>query len=261
MVKHSELSGEPKVLLLDIETSPILAYVWDLWDQNVALNQIHKDWNILSWSAKWLGRDEVIYRDQRGARDVHNDSSILKELWKLLDEADVIVTQNGKKFDAKKINARFIIHGFKPPSPYKHIDTLLMARKNFAFTSNKLEYLGSVLAEKHKKHVDRKFNGFTLWSECLKGNIKAWEEMELYNTLDVLVLEEVYRALVPWGSPVNLNMYREVTKCSCGSEEFEKRGFHLTLTGKFQRYKCKKCGAWSRGIENLRELKTPLREI
>jgi hypothetical protein len=241
-------------LLLDIETSPILAYVWSIWEQTVGLNQIYRDWSVLSWSAKWLDSPEVMYMDQRRAEDLFNDKEILSHLWKLIDEADVLVTQNGKSFDAKKLNARFIQHGFKPPSPYRHIDTKLMAKKNFAFTSNKLEYLGGVLSKSHQKHTSRKFQGFELWKQCLQGNPEAWEEMEVYNILDVLVLEEVYRALAPWGVPVNLSMYPQgVEKCPCGSEKFEKRGFHYTLTGKYQRLQCKGCGAWTRDKNNLRE--------
>ena len=243
----------PRLLLLDIETSPILAYVWSLWDQNVGLNQIFRDWSVLSWSAKWLDQPEVMYMDQRRAAEISDDKEILSHLWKLMDEADVLVTQNGKAFDAKKLNARFIKHGFPPPSPYKHIDTKLMAKKNFAFTSNKLEYLGGVLSKSHKKHTNRKFSGFDLWSECLKGNLQAWDEMEVYNTLDVLVLEEVYKALAPWGVPVNLSIYPQgVEKCSCGSSKFERRGYHYTATAKYQRLRCTGCGAWTRDKNNLR---------
>jgi hypothetical protein len=39
----------PRVLLVDIETSPLLAYCWKIWQNDVALNQIHKDWHVLSW--------------------------------------------------------------------------------------------------------------------------------------------------------------------------------------------------------------------
>ena len=70
---------EPKILLYDIETAPIQAYVWGLWDNNVALNQIETDWYILSWSAKWLGtpENETMYEDQRNAKNIEDDSRIL----------------------------------------------------------------------------------------------------------------------------------------------------------------------------------------
>src|SRR5690606_7750710 len=123
----------PKILFLDIETAPILAYVWNLWDQDVGLNQIKSDWFILAWAAKWLGdpASKIIYRDQSRAKNIEDDSQILREMWKLLDEADIIVTQNGKAFDEKKLNARFILNGMKPPSSFKHIDTAQIAKKKF----------------------------------------------------------------------------------------------------------------------------------
>lgn len=244
----------PKVLVYDIETAPIMAYVWGLWDNNVALNQIESDWYVLSWSAKWLGDppDKVMYMDQRNERDIENDKKILKKIWKLLDEADIVITQNGKKFDQKKLNARFIIHGFQPPSSYKHIDTCQIARKHFGFTSNKLEYMTDKLCVKYKKLKHAKYSGFTLWRECLKGNLDAWNEMEEYNKYDVLSLEELYQKLSPWDNGVNFDLYsnEDVPRCNCGSLEFTKNGFSYTNTGKFQRYTCKKCGSERRSSVN-----------
>ncbi len=243
----------PKVLLLDIETSPILAHVWALFDQNVALNQIEREWFILSWSAKWLDSKDIMYMDQRREKNIENDSRILKEIWKLIDAADVIITQNGKKFDIKKLNARFIQHGMQPPSSFKQIDTLVIARKHFAFTSNKLEWMTGKLCKKHKKSQHKKFPGFSLWTECLKGNIEAWKEMELYNKADVTSLEELYYKLIPWDSSLNFNLYHDDAHniCKCGSEQFIKKGFNYTSVGKYQRFKCSDCGAETKGRINL----------
>lgn len=250
------------MLLLDIETSPILAYVWSIWEQNVGLNQIHTDWCVLAWSAKWLGDKEIFYRDQRNKKHLEDDKGLLKELWRLLDDADVIVTQNGKSFDAKKLNARFIIHGFKPPSPYKHIDTKIMAKRNFGFTSNKLEYLSDKLCSKYKKLTKRKFSGFELWRECIGGNITAWNEMERYNKLDVLSLEELYTKLAPWWNPVDLGLYHDDTEpCHCGGEDFQRRGYTFSGSSKYHRYQCKKCGSWSRGVNSIQKNKPTRRRI
>jgi DNA polymerase elongation subunit (family B) len=242
---------------VDIETAPILGYVWGLWDQNIALNQIHTDWHILSWSAKWLGDapGKTMYMDQRDARDIEDDSKILKVLWKLLDEADIIITQNGKAFDQKKINARFVFHGMQPPSSYRHIDTVQIARKHFGFTSNKLEYMTKKLCKKFVKSSHKKFSGFELWRECLNGNLAAWNEMRRYNKYDVLSLEELYYKLAPWDSSINFSVYHgtEHHVCSCGSREFKKRGFFFTNRGKFQRYKCKSCGAETRDRKKVAE--------
>ena len=245
----------PKVLIFDIETAPILGYVWQLWDQNVALNQINKDWHILSWSAKWLHdpATKVMYMDQRHAKNIEDDSGILKKIWELLDEADIVITQNGKSFDQKKLNARFILNGFQPPSSYKHIDTKLIAKRHFAFTSNKLEYMTDKLCTQYKKLKHAKFSGFELWKECLAGNLAAWKEMETYNKYDVLSLEELYTKLIPWDSSINFNLYHddETNECKCGSTDLIKNGFYYTASGKFQKHKCKKCGAETRDRTNL----------
>lgn len=245
----------PKVLIYDIETAPILGYVWSLWDQNVGLNQIESDWYVLSWSAKWLDdpASKVMYKDQRSKSNIEDDMDLLKGIWKLLDEADIVITQNGKKFDQKKLNARFILNGFQPPSSYKHIDTKQIASKHFGFTSKRLEYMSEKLCTKYKKQKHGKFPGFEMWKECLAGNIEAWKEMEKYNKYDVLALEELYKKMIPWDNSINFNLYHDKTDivCKCGSNKFTKNGFYYTSSSKFQKYKCKSCGAETRDKTNL----------
>lgn len=249
------MSKGPRVLLIDIETAPMLGYVWSLWENNVALNQLHSDWHVLSWSAKWLGDSpkKIMYQDQRNAKVVSDDKKLLQAIWKLLDEADIVISQNGKAFDTKKLNARFIYHGFQPPSSYKQIDTMLIAKKHFAFTSNKLEYMSDKFCTKYKKLKPSKFPGFTMWLECLAGNKAAWREMEKYNKYDVLALEELYTKLIPWDSSINFDLYRDAEEhiCKCGSKDFQRYGYFYTATAKYQRYKCKDCGAETRDRVNL----------
>lgn len=246
---------KPRVLIVDIETAPMLGYIWKLWDNNLALNQIESDWFILAWSAKWLGdpASKIMYMDQRNAKNVEDDKEILKEIWKLMDEADIVVGQNSKQFDVKKLNARFILNGFKPPSSFKQIDTREIAKKKFGFTSNKLEYMSDKLCKKYKKSKHARFSGFELWKECLAGNLKAWKEMEHYNKHDVLSTEELFKKFQPWDNSLNYNLYTDTenTICSCGSTKFNKNGYCYTSVGKYQRYSCKKCGAEVRGRNNL----------
>lgn len=253
-LKVKKAPAGPKILFLDIETAPILAYVWSIWEQNVGLNQIEKDWHILSWSAKWIDSNKVIYADQSKARNLEDDSKILKQLWYLMDEADIIVTQNGVQFDQKKIFARMLMCGMQRPSSFKHIDTKQIASRVFGFTSNKLEYMTDKLNKKYKKLKHAKFAGFDLWKQCIAGNPAAWREMKKYNMYDVLALEELYYKLMPWANNLpNINVYTDTLKpiCYCGSKEFKLQGFSYTSTGKYQRHKCKKCGAESRSKENL----------
>ncbi len=250
---------KPKILLIDIETAPLELLGWQMYgDISYQVNQIKKDWSVLAWSAKWVGKTKVYYEDTSKQKNIRNDSRILKNIYKLLEQADVIVSQNGIRFDIPKLNARFIANNMPPLDVDKlrrmHIDTKKIAKKHFAFTSNSLEYLCQVLKVKHKKLTHRKYPGFELWKECLAKNKSAWEEMRAYNIRDVIALEEVYKKLAPWGTGVNLGVFYEDSKhrCpECGSHHTTKHGFKFTNKRKVARYSCHSCGAWSYGSKNL----------
>lgn len=243
-----------KILFIDIETAPLAGAVWSLWNNNVGLNQLERDWYILSFCAKWYHEDEIIYMDKRGSWDNEDDTDLLENIWQLLDECDILITQNGKKFDEKKINARFIINGFKPPSHYRSIDTCEIAKRHFGFTSNKLEYMTDKINKKYKKMKHDKFPGYELWKQCLKGDLEAWDEMANYNSFDVLSLEELYEHMRPWyKAHPNLNLYHNENfeYCRCGNDQFEHVGYHVTNLSKFDKFVCTKCGTVSRGRVNL----------
>lgn len=244
---------KPKVIVLDIETCPIEAWTWGIWEQNVGLEMIKDDWSILAYAVKPVG-GKPIYRDTggRGVKKVRDDSVILLELWAMLDEADIVITQNGKAFDIKKINARMVSLGMPPYSPIRIVDTLLEAKKHFAFTSNKLAWLSRLTDERKSEH--REFPGFELWKECLADNPRAWAEMKKYNVQDVVATEKLYYKLLPWmtGHP-NMAMYAdgEVIRCpKCASPDVHSRGYVHSQAGTYQRYCCQKCGGWARSRKN-----------
>lgn len=246
----------PKIGLIDIETAPIEGYVWGLFDQNVGLNQIKTEWTLLSFCFKPLygGKNTIVYKDNSKAANPRDDLQLLKDLWVILDTYDFLIAQNGKRFDMRKIRARMIMENFPVPSPCKVIDTMLMARQVAAFTSNKLEWLADKLSpEKKSRH--KKFPGFELWSECLKGNPAAWKEMRAYNIPDVTSMEHVYLRLRPWveGHP-NVAVYTDSTELACnrcGSTDMVKRGYAYTQVGQYHRYRCGGCGGWSKSRYTL----------
>ena len=243
----------PKVLFIDIETLPILGDVWKLFDNNVGIKQIRKDWSVASIAAQWMhDPGKMMYRDNRAKRDPYDDKQPVAWAWQLMDEADVIVYQNGKRFDKKKLFARMVIHRMQPPSSFKSIDTWEIAKSIFGFTSNKQEYLTEVLCPELKKDDHKKFPGHELWSECVKRNMEAWEEMEKYNKQDVRGLRGVYDRLIAWDGSINFNLYHESTenKCKCGGG-YVRNGYSYTATSKFQRWRCLKCGSECRGRDNL----------
>lgn len=246
----------PRIVTLDIETAPLESFHWGLWDQNISLDQIDRDWSILAYSAKWLDQTTPIYSDTggKGVEAVRDDKALLQEIWDILDTADIVVVQNGKEFDIKKINARLLLAGFKPYSPIRIVDTLVSARKHFGFTSNKLAYMSQKLTDT-PKDSHKQFPGFELWLECLKDNPKAWAEMKKYNVVDTIATEKVYLKMLPWiGNHPNVSVYSEsvVPACpKCGSDKVQCRGRSYTQSGVYQRYACTACGGWSRGKQIL----------
>ena len=246
----------PRILILDIESAPKKAFVWGMWKQNIAPNQFISDWYMLTWSAKWLGEKEV-YSDKLSNYDLYglyqeNDSKICESLHRLLDDADIVVAHNGDKFDIPSINTRFIDNNINPPSPYKQVDTLKIAKRNFKFTSNRLDFIGNFLGLGGKIET----GGMGLWIRCLDGDLSAFEEMEEYNRRDVTLLEDVYLKLRPWDKQhPNVNVYEEVEKdrpkCpKCGSDHIHFRGSYHTNVSAFQRFQCQGCGSWGRMRQN-----------
>lgn len=239
----------PKILFFDIETAPLKAHLWSMWQQGVGLNQIEADWFMLSFCCKWAHSDEVFYYDQRNAENIEDDYELVLKLWHFLNEADVVVGQNSKRFDVKKANSRFILNGLPKPSTYRQVDTMEIAKRNFGFTSNRLEYMTDKLCTDYKKSKHKKFHGHELWSECLKGNLEAWLEMEDYNRLDVLSLEELYNVLSSWDNTLpNYDVYVDDI---LDMSEWEKAGFHYSNLGKYQKYRNKITGVQRRSRVNL----------
>lgn len=228
-----------KKLYFDIETTPILGYVWRAYEDS--LLDISKDFGLLCFAYAWDdGPVKVV-----SLRD-HTERQLTKELWNLFNEADVIVAQNGDKFDVKVSNALFLRHKLNPPAPYKTVDTLKLAKKYFRFTKNNLDHLAYSLLGEKKLETDK-----SLWFRCMNKEVAAFKKMEAYCIHDVVLLRRVYDKLKGWhtGHP-NFNVYNKTThQCpTCGSDS-QKRGSMLTRTGSYQRYQCKNpsCASWWKG--------------
>lgn len=236
----------PKILIFDIETSPLKAYVWQRYKQNVYPDQMLSEWFMLTWSAKWLFESKVM-SDKLTAKEVksEDDKRIVTSLWKLIDEADIIIAHNGDSFDIPRMNSRFIVNGLVPPALFKSVDTKRVAAKNFGFSSNKLSELAKYFGFEGKMDTD-----FELWAKCMDGDEEALEYMRKYNDQDVILLEEIYLKLRPWiRDHPNMGLYMELDKpvCkNCGSSELTyMEKYYYTQTGRFETYRCE-CGAIGR---------------
>lgn len=249
--KNEGAGGKFNILLLDIETMPIMLYSWGLWNQTHGINQIIHPWFMVSWSAKWLFEDEV-YSDVLTPGEViaKDDSRICKGLWKFLDHCDIVIGHNAKKFDIPKANWRFLKNGLNPPSPYQIIDTKKAFDKSglLAPDSAKLDFVCRALGMEGK--IDT--GGFELWEACYRGDQDALKEMETYNRQDTVILESLYLKIRPWiKSHPNIGLLIEdsVECCGvCGSEKINWLDDHpyRTMVGSYSAFRCDDCGAVGR---------------
>ena len=164
-------------LFLDIETAPLTIQSWGVYETNALT--IEEPFCLLGMAYAWgeFGKVKTLYpehTDNWGEHRVENEDEILDRTWHLLDDADMVMGHNSDKFDIKKINARLVRAGYGPPSPYRTVDTLKVARRAFAFDRNTLEYIGQYLGLGGKlQHT-----GLELWLDCIAGDPKAWKLMK-----------------------------------------------------------------------------------
>lgn len=235
-----------RVLFYDIESSPNVGYTWGKWEQNVI--EFIEYWKLLSFAYKWQGEAKVRCV-QGNQKDYRLDKQVTVALWKIQDEADIVVAHNAVGFDNKMSNTKFIEHCLGPVSPFKVIDTLQVARKYFKFTGNSLDELADFLGVGRKKQT----GGFSLWKGCMKGDKTCWKKMAEYNVQDVVLLERVYNKLKAWmTNHPDVNIFegnRKEGSCPvCKSCNLRKRGQSYLASGKKkQRYRCKDCDNWFLG--------------
>ena len=245
--KKMNIANLPKILILDIETTPIAVWTWSLGNHYINPVNIIKDgngksidWYVLSWSAKWWYDDKVMSDvvTPKEAKD-RDDKRIMESVWKLLDEADIIIAHNGDRFDLRKLKARFIANAMIPPMPYKTIDTLKVARKEFAFSSNKQDYITKFLGLEEKLNTE-----FQLWVDCMNGDSAALKRMERYNRTDVVGLEEMYIKLRPYmKNHPNIAVMMDENVCSvCGGDSLTDTGkYYHTGASKYELFYCEGC--------------------
>lgn len=237
----------PRILLYDLEVTPILGWTYKKWDTNVI--KVERDSYIMCFSYIWFGDNvvrNVAQTDFHWYEDhPYDDSMVVGRLWSLMNEADIVVAHNANQFDNRISTARFLNWDLGPPAPYKSVDTLQAARRYFRMTSNTLNDLcekleiGSKPEETHGK----------LWRRCVDGDKEAWMKMRMYCNTDVGLLLQLYKKLRPFiTNHPNVGNYNDIADAcpKCGSTDMQKRGTAKTATCTYQRYQCNQCEGWSR---------------
>jgi len=241
-----------KILILDIETSPLVCFSWGIYDQKILPENVIYDWFIFSYAAKWLFDENIISNvltTQETSK--RKDKRIVKEIWELINEADIVITYNGDHFDFRKINTRFVLYQLPPPSFYRSVDLYKVAKDNFNITSNKLSFVNTFLGIE-----DKTSTGFDLWKRCWNGEQEALEELRDYNCNDSKITEMLYLKILPWiKNHPNIGVYSDenIQVCpKCGSQHILWDGkFYYTQLAKYDTFRCSDCNSIGRARKNL----------
>lgn len=183
----------------------------------------------------------------RWSRDMNDDYTVLKEIVKVMEGADMVVTHNGKRFDWPFFQTRLLTHGLKPMHEIAHADTALLARRNLKNIDNRLGTIGREFC----KDTKLENGGWDLWERIqFETTQKDLNLMQKYCEQDVLLLEKVFKLLRPFAKNIpnyNLHTVGEQNICpSCGSSRLRHNGYRSTKTMSYKRLKCLDCGSSSR---------------
>lgn len=184
----------PKVFLFDIETSTLNAHVMGTGEQRVTHNQITDDFFITSWAGKLLYHNEIVGASvtPKEAKN-RDDKRVTKSLHDILKKVDFVITYNGNKFDIKKINWRFLIHGFSPVRNYGSIDLYRKMKELFAPASLAMDFVLKELGYNGKHH-----NDYNQWARASEGDPEALKSRYEYNVNDVWMMEDLYPRVRSW---------------------------------------------------------------
>lgn len=234
-----------RIGVFDLETSPNIGAYFQLYQEgNILWNEEH--WHIMSFAVKdlhskkticWALTDFKLYK-----KDPRNDYEVVKKLWEVFTEYDILIAHNGQAFDTKKSMARFIFHKMKPPLMPQFVDTKLVAKKYFKFDSNKLDDLADYFGIGSKLATEK-----GLWKRCREGDMTAWKYMKKYNIQDVVLLEKVYLRMLPYmdNHPnIALMMGERIACPSCGGKKMWKVKDRPTRAGWKQQFQCQSCGGY-----------------
>lgn len=222
---------------------------WDLWRPRLSHENIQQESFVISAAWKWLD-EKAVHETHLDPRRPTDDKPVIKELHAVLSGADVLIGHNMDRFDLRKFNARAIKHGLPPLTKKPTVDTLKVARSVFAFNSNRLDYLGKFLCGTGKIPTT-----YGLWLKVMEGDSKALATMVRYNKADVVLLEQIYKKLLPYiKNHPNLALFSKTGMCcpNCGSTNARRDGYRFNRLTKRQVWQCVSCYAKFSGEIEMR---------
>jgi hypothetical protein len=255
--------NKPRILFYDIETSLQPVAVFQLAGNDwIDPSNILAERHLISVCWRWLGDKKMhsvslLDDPKRFAKDPHDDKHVAEVFHKVLSEADVVVGHNSDKFDLRYLKTRMLVHELPPLPPISSVDTYKVAKKHFMLNSNRLDYIARLLKIGAKMDTPK-----GLWLDVLRGDRTAIKTMVDYNKHDVVVLEAVFKKLLPYmEGHINRELFGEIGCPRCGSKKFQSRGTHKAISRTYRRFQCNSCLGWFRSTLNDKLVKTQFRTL
>lgn len=256
----------PKILFWDLESSLIEGMFFRLWKENIPFNRVTKQSHLLSHSYAFNDGEVIGSRLTPEQVKTGDDFDLVVKMIEAINQADLIVTFNGKKFDTKLLNTRALYWGLPPINYPKHIDLFEQAKRVFKFPSNSMQSVSKYLGLDGKIQT----GGTLLWERCADWSNyqqcnNALEELMIYGNQDIEATRDLYKRLQGWmkGIP-NLatitNVVCETSSLRCihcgGDDVFKVDQKTYTSTSSFDLYRCNnnECRGLSRVTSNGKNL-------
>lgn len=243
----------PRILYIDIETAAAQVLAFGRYDVNITENHVlvPGDWLL---SVSYAFNDEPVGGIGLSRQSVlsQDDSELVCLVYELMENADVVIAHNGKKFDFKILQARALAHNLGVLPSVKFVDTLKLAKAKIKVPSFSLDSMCAYFG------IDRKIQteGIGLWKRVQSGDTDAMVEMIRYNVQDVVILRDLYKKIASLGdSGYNAALYfnDDISRCkACGSHNIAETGRTVeTGQNSYAEVECLDCGAKARKKQSL----------
>jgi hypothetical protein len=222
---------------------------WDLGDYRRTIGRrIHPD-EVTLWPrticVAWrrYGTKPVQFVSEWG----DGREAMLREVWRVYDEADIVIGHNVDAFDTKLLKAEWWRMGLPAPRPFKSVDTLKVTRREFKSESNTLD---SLVKRLNRDGKTDKYD-VELARAALDGDVKAQKRLMRYNQGDIEASECLYDSLRGW-MPTHpfIGTHGDEKRCNqCQSDDLtlDESARYRAVVLDYALYRCGNCGANVRG--------------
>ena len=225
-----------KILIYDIETTRVKAWVWWSGKQFVSGDSLIDEPKIITIAYKWLGEDDitVLTWDEKSS-----DKQLLEKFLKVYNSADMVIGQNNDRFDNRWVNARAMKYGLDVNTFVRSFDIMRETKRLFRLPSYSMKYITNYLGIQTKLEHE----GIKMWEKIQTGTPEEQKEylqkMVEYNRQDIVATEDMYLTLRKYmGHKTHfgvLNGQERFTCPNCGGKNVSLDKTTVTPAGTVQR--------------------------